>query len=319
MLVQIGEQFTRTIGRSSLLLKKHSPKILLAVGIGSLVASTYIVWKRTLDEGYIFKTHHREVMAMTKRYWKEVDEGIIQLPPEEETGDSYAVAKFKDHWMVYSEFAADVARIYAPAIALGVVGISCCVGSHVIMNRRVAALITTYKTLDLAYKKYRERVVEEHGEMADYLYSNNLYAENVVETVKDEKTGKKKKKQSTRIHKGNDPNNYSEYARFFDETCSEWTKNADYNFFFLKGQQNYWNDMLRIKGHVFLNQVYDALGFEQTPAGALVGWIWKDDRENFIDFGVFDSTDRGARRFVNGVERSILLDFNVDGIIFDQI
>lgn len=41
------------------------------------------------------------------------------------------------------------------------------------------------------------------------------------------------------------------------------------------------------------------------------------DNDNFIDFGVFDGDRPRARDFVNGYERSILLDFNVDGASAD--
>jgi hypothetical protein len=89
---------------------------------------------------------------------------------------------------------------------------------------------------------------------------------------------------------------------------------------FLKTQQAYLNDILRIRGHVFLNEVYDALGLERTQAGALVGWISNNvDGDCYIDFGLFDGERPRVRDFVNGNERSILLDFNVDGVIYDLL
>jgi hypothetical protein len=79
--------------------------------------------------------------------------------------------------------------------------------------------------------------------------------------------------------------------------------------------------MLRARGHVFLNDVYDSLGIPRSKAGAVVGWVLNRNGEgdNFISFGVFDGTTQEIRDFVNGYEGSILLDFNVDGVIYDKI
>ena len=63
------------------------------------------------------------------------------------------------------------------------------------------------------------------------------------------------------------------------------------------------------------------LGIPRSKAGAVVGWILTPNGEtdNFINFGVFDGDTQVARDFVNGFEGSILLDFNVDGVIYDRI
>jgi hypothetical protein len=60
------------------------------------------------------------------------------------------------------------------------------------------------------------------------------------------------------------------------------------------------------------------LDIPRTQAGAVVCWV-RGQGDDFIDFGIFDGNDDATRRFVNGCERSILLDFNVDGVIYDMI
>ena len=94
-------------------------------------------------------------------------------------------------------------------------------------------------------------------------------------------------------------------------------KDNDYNMMFLRQQQNYFNDLLRVRKHVFLNEVYDALGIPRSQAGAVVGWMISEENDNFIDFGIFDGDKPRSRDFVNGYENSILLDFNVDGVIYN--
>ena len=145
---------------------------------------------------------------------------------------------------------------------------------------------------------------------------NGLRKQEIVEAAYTDSDGVKHKAQKKQVLV-DDPNGLSVYARFFDEGCEQWSKNPEYNLMFLRSQQNYYNDMLKSRGHVFLNEVYDALGIPRTQAGAVVGWMISDNGDNFIDFGVFDGDRPRARDFVNGYERSILLDFNVDGVIYD--
>ncbi len=113
---------------------------------------------------------------------------------------------------------------------------------------------------------------------------------------------------------------FSQYARFFDESCTGWTKDAEYNLLFLKQQQANATSLLEKKGFLFLNEVYEMLGIPFSKEGQLVGWIYNKDNpigDNYVDFGLYDiSRNRG---FVNGFERSVLLDFNVDGMIFDKL
>ena len=92
--------------------------------------------------------------------------------------------------------------------------------------------------------------------------------------------------------------------------------------FFLQQQQNYLNDKLKRQGYLFLNDAYKALGFDVTKAGQVVGWIYDENHpigDNYVDFGIFNINSEAARRFVNGLEKCIWLDFNVDGDILDLI
>ena len=91
---------------------------------------------------------------------------------------------------------------------------------------------------------------------------------------------------------------------------------------FVIQRQNYWNDRLKRKGHVFLNEVRESLGLDRVPEGQMVGWIYDpndSERDNYIDFGIYDVYSEANRRFANGLERSVLIDVNVDGTIYDKI
>lgn len=116
--------------------------------------------------------------------------------------------------------------------------------------------------------------------------------------------------------------NVSQYARIFDDSCVGWTKVPEYNMCFLKEQQNYCNYLLKKKGHLFLNEVYDMLGIPRTVAGTKVGWVYDEDYpigDNFVDFGIFDTNDERNSDFINGYRNTAILDFNVDGDILNYI
>lgn len=106
----------------------------------------------------------------------------------------------------------------------------------------------------------------------------------------------------------------SKYARFFDASSRDWQVNNELNMFYLKTQQNYANDLLKSRGHLFLNEVYDFLGMPRTKEGTIVGWLrGKFDGDGFVDFMI---PDPSKQDFKSG----ILLDFNVDGVIaFDFV
>lgn len=114
---------------------------------------------------------------------------------------------------------------------------------------------------------------------------------------------------------------HSIYARFFDESSPAWTKDAEYNLMFLRQQQMYANDLLKSRGHLFLNEVYDMLGIPRTKAGAVIGWVYDENNtkgDNYVDFGIFDLSNERNRAFVNGYEKTVLIDPNVDGNIVEE-
>lgn len=91
---------------------------------------------------------------------------------------------------------------------------------------------------------------------------------------------------------------------------------------FLRSCQQYANDKLKADGYLFLNDVYDMLGIPRSKAGQIVGWVYDPKNpigDNYVDFGIYDINREKNRDFVNGYERTILLDFNVDGNILDLI
>lgn len=300
---------TRTINRAALKIKKHSPEILVVSGIVGAVTSTVMACKATTKIDEVI-TESKEHVDMTKKYVE--DNGFT----EKYTETDYK----KDLTIMYTQRGLKLAKLYAPAVILGTVSITAILAGHNILRKRNVALAAAYATIDKGFKEYRGRVIERFGEELDKELKYNIKAKEIDEIKINEKTGKEEVvKKAINVA---DPNTYSDYARLFDDGCLGWTKDPEYNLMFLKDQQRYANDRLKTKGSLFLNEVYDMLGIPRTKAGAVVGWIFDEKHpngDNFVDFGIYDMNNEKTRRFVNGYERTILLDFNVDGVIYDKI
>jgi hypothetical protein len=291
----VPEVIGRTIARNTLLVQKGSPGVLLGAGIVGMVGSTVLACRATLKMDTVLEeTQEKLEMART-----------LEHPQYSEKDRS------RDISLIYFQTGVKVVKLYGPAVLVGGASIAALTSSHRILSRRNAALTVAYGALEKGFNQYRARVVDKYGEEQDRDFR---YGTRQVEVI-DPKTDKPK--MVTRVSL-DDP---SVYARFFDTFSTSWSKEPEYNMIFLKCQQNYANDLLRARGHVFLNEVYDMLGIPRSKAGSVVGWVLSRNGEtdNFINFGVFDGRDGAARDFVNGQEGAILLDFNVDGVIYDKI
>ena len=306
---EIMNNFNRSFHRMGLKLKKHSPEILVGAGIVGVVTSTVMACKATTKIDEIL-TEQKENIEKTKQYVEE--HGYSDKYTEEDHK--------KDLTIFYSRSVVDLVKLYAPSVVLGTASIAMIIGGHNVLRKRNVALAAAYATVEKGFKEYRGRVVERFGEQLDKELKYNIKSKELEEVTVDEKTGKEKVEKKT-VHVA-DPSTYSDYARFFDDGCAGWTKDPEFNLMFVKDQQRYANDLLKTKGHLFLNEVYDMLGLPRTKAGQVVGWIYDEKHpvgDNFVDFGIYDLYNEKKRDFVNGYERTILLDFNVDGNILDLI
>jgi len=301
---------SKAAGRSGLILQKYSPEILTTVGVVGIVVSTVMACKSTTKANTVLNETKGELDKC-----HEVRERYLNGVGEDIKFDYSETDYKKDLVIVYTKSAVELIKLYAPAVTLGAASIACIYGASHIMRKRNIALMAAYKAIERGFASYRNRVIEEFGENKDYQYRHGIREEQITAIEEDENGKKKKVKKTVETV---DPNNFSEYARWFDESCSQWKKDPQYNFLFVKTQQRYANDLLIGRGHLFLNEVYDMLGFDRTQAGAVVGWVVNDEGDNFVDFGIYEDR-QGTHNFVNGFERSILLDFNVNGVIYDLI
>ena len=299
---------TRSFSRSGLKLRKHSPEILLVAGIVGAVTSAVMACKATLKANDIVEESRTQI------------DTIHEVSENPEMAEKYSGEdKKKDLAIVYTQTAVKFIKLYGPSVLLGVASLGCMVGSNRILNKRNVALAAAYATVDKGFKEYRGRVIARFGKELDKELRYNIKAQEFEKVTVDDNGNETVTTETVDVA---DPNHYSPYAIIFDDGNTGWDKDPELTKFFLIQQQNYANDLLKSRGHLFLNEVYDMLGAKRTKAGAQVGWVYDEKNasgDNFVDFGIFDINNPKARDFVNGYERVIILDFNVDGVILDLI
>lgn len=296
---------TRSINKVGFKLKKHSPEILVVAGVIGTVTSAVMACKAT--------TKLSTIMADTKTDIATIHH-VMENPDTVSEEYTQEDGK-KDLAIVYAMGGVKLVKLYGPSVILGAVSITAILSGHNILRKRNIALAAAYTAVDKSFKDYRGRVIERFGKELDKELRYNIKAKEIEETVVNEDGSESVVKKTVNV--AGTPM-YSEYARFFDDGCTGWDKDPEYNLTFLNHQQNYMNNKLRAKGHLFLNEVYDALGIPRTQAGQVVGWIYDEKNpigDNYVDFGIYDLYKEKNRDFVNGYERTILLDFNVDGNI----
>jgi hypothetical protein len=301
---EIMNKVSRTFYGAKFQAKKHSPEILVITGVVGVVASAVMACKAT--------TKMSTIIDESKTNLEKIDTCLEDKTLTEEYTQEDAK---KDRIIIYTQTSLKLIKLYGPSVLLGALSITSILASNNILRKRNVALAAAYATIDKGFKEYRSRVVERFGSEIDYELKHNIKAVQIEKTVVDKK-GKETTVTET-IKIAGDPNVYSEYARFFDNNSSYWEKDSQYNMMFLKSHQNYANDLLIAHKHLFLNEIYDMLDIPRTKAGQIVGWTYDPDHpvgDNFIDFGI-----REVQRNVgDGYESVILLDFNVDGNIFND-
>lgn len=317
---EIMKNVSMTFNKVGFQMKKHSPEILIVAGVIGTVASAVMACKATTKVGKIVERTKDDVDEIHKA----VETGVTNAGEKYNEEDSR-----KDLTIVYAHTGFELVKLYAPSVILGTLSLTSIVASNNILRKRNTALAAAYATVDKGFKDYRSRVIERFGKEVDRELKNNVKAKKVATTETDPETGAEKKVKKNQFVVN--PSDISGYARFFEQYTtdedgntipnSHWENNNEYNLMFLKAQERYANDLLRTKKRVFLNEVYEMLGLPRTKAGQVVGWVYNEENpsgDNYIDFGLY-ADNLTYSDFVNGFEPAILLDFNVDGNIWDKM
>lgn len=289
---------SRFAGRSAIKVKKVSPTLMFGAGVVGVVATVVLASKATLKL--------EETLDETQSNIEKA-KGLHESHHPKYSESDYQ----KDMIIIYVQAIKSLGKLYGPALIVGVTSIGLLTGAHVTLNKRNAGLMAAYAALDKGFREYRERVVADTSVEKDREY---YYGADAVDIYEETDEGEPKIVQIKRA-KGS-----SIYGRVFGPSNINWNNNMDNNIAFLRMQQTYLNNQLQRKGVVCLNEAYDCLSMPRTTAGAVVGWIWNSETgDNHVDLGIWDSDNLEWLVGEMGGADGIILDFNVDGVIYQQI
>lgn len=291
------------INSGKLIMKKHSPEILVIISIAGGVTSGVMACMATRKIDPVLEDHRKSVEAVRKKFERNPDD----------RAEKQALTK------VYMNTGAKFVKLYGPSVTLGGLSITGILAGNNILRKRNVALAASYAAIDTSFKQYRGRVVDRFGAEVDKELRIGARQEK-IEVVETDENGKEKKVKKNVTVAGNGlPSDYARYFCYGEAKAAE--PNDDYNLFFLKAQQELANHMLRANVFLFLNDVYEMLGIEKSVAGQSVGWVYdknaEDHGDNYVDFGI-QEVYRKRSDEPGDYEKVYLLDFNVDGPILEH-
>lgn len=283
----------RRIGKTA-----TSPTALVVYGLMALGVGAYETIKAS-----------REIDKVLDECKKDIEEVDSMVKADSASEDKRSIASKQD---IYIETGKKIVKLYAPAVIFDAAGVWFILKSHHMLRSENMDLKTTVGAIAGGYSALRNRLNETLGDDTGNKVANGIQPK-AVDVEKED--GKKEKTVVNVINQ----NDISPYAKFFDETSMFFKGVPEADLEFLIAVNNDANRKLEKKGYLFLNEVYAMLGFEETAIGNYVGWINEKGAYKKVDFNIFDVTKEANRRFVNGLESVVLLDFNVDGAIIDYI
>lgn len=293
------------------LCKAHAPEIMIGASIVTGAAALYFTVRGTMKLDEILDDHNERILP--------VKEDLDALKASDDVEDKQELIEVKKEIVKeYAKTTGKIALAYAPALALAGSSAILSISAHGIMKKRVATALAALESVSAGFEAYRQRVRDRYGAEIDQEILTGKHQETVAVEQTDKKGNTKMVDKKIDVVDGLT----SPYARYFDQKNEEFysTLSNDgsgrvYNEEFLKTQEKVANLRLRTQGYLFLNEVYDKLGFEQTPEGQLVGWLDKTDNgDGYVTFNISKVSEG-----INENDDVWLLDFNVDGQIFDKI
>lgn len=285
-------------------ISKHAPTILSVTASAGVIATGYLAWKAG--------TRFEDVEGRDWDRRKECLRNADMIPDED-------VPKIERKNRIL--FILDTVRTVTPAAIVGAATIAMIYFSNSISKKRLAAMGAAYATLQTAFDGYKRTMVEALGnESVEKILKSKL--PNVGKSA-EEILSSDNKSDAANVSDAvvNSLKALSPYARIVAEESSTcWDPNEDYTSQNLAAVQLWANRRLERKGHLFLNEVFDQLGLSRTREGAVVGWLKNGEGDGYVSFGDFDaSIYRVPSDDYTRVDSNFIVDFNVDGVIWDKI
>ena len=306
---------------------RMKPGIGIVAGIIGVGVSTWLMWRAGRKHDELMEEIRNDLEEVHKDRPIEVVDADTGKPVKAVGPSGLTMKEYNKKLLTcYSRNGWKIFKLYGIPFVLEAISITSILGGFHMEHKRLRGASAAAAVAMNGFKNYRQNVIETLGEDADQEFRFGIKDRDVEVPdlnkngeQKIDKDGNPKTKKEHRRVMEKDLDEYSDYARIFDRYHTKQFEydsktgiaNDDYNRKFLLDTENYWNNQLRYRANhtVFLNEVYESLGYELTEAGQSVGWHYDRDNpigDNRIEFVPIDIYDR------NGME-TIILDFNVDG------
>lgn len=217
---------------------KHSPEILIGLGIAGMITSTIMAVKATPKALILIEDEKRhinhEILEQAKADGIEECERVERLEP---------IDVIKVTW-----------KCYIPAAVIGTVSAACLIGVSSVNLRRNAALATAYTLSESTLREYQKKVVETIGEKKEQTVRDAV----AKETLEKEPV---ENKEVIITAKGD--------TLCFDIVSGRYFK-SDIDK--LKKAENELNRQMRNEMYISLNEFYYEIGLESIKLGDSLGW-----------------------------------------------
>ncbi len=302
----------RGVKHSFYIIGKHKTEIGTAVAVASSVAAFATAINSTFKAEDAVKEHKKKIKKVEEAK-KLAEEGKIEY--SEQTAKN-------DILLAHRDLTVDLIKVYAVPVALECLNIVATVATHRSLRKANLGLTSAYIGIDKAFKEYRHRVVDKYGEEVDKQLRYGYSKETVEFEEVDPETGKSKKVKEE-VNMFETTPKPTDYSVVFDRSNANFENSYAYNMSWLHSMEQALNDNLKYSFEEFitLNDAYEALGFPKTKEGMVVGWRRNSETgDNYIKLTItpFNTRDEEQHKYSHGNPR-LLIDFNVDGPIYDDV
>ena len=310
ILNKVGTVVKSVAGNGALLAKKHAPELMIGAGIAGFGATIYETVKATNKTNELVDEKEATLATIESMWDTYSEENYSQAEYERDRKEANRRARW------------GIVRAWAPVATLGGASVISILGGYKILNGRYVATAAAYKVLENGFDRYRGNVIEKFGRETDWEMLHGIKAEELEKAREEQRQNKEIEADNKRkkFGKKRKKTAYSDiYSFIFDEYSDRWQRywNGQQVLHYLQTKENELNDMLAIRGHVFLNEVYDKLGKERTAEGCVVGWL----RGSHIQI-VSNIPPEEIRR-IEGIHRNedimVHIHPNPDGLIYNLI
>lgn len=297
----VPKGLTRFGSRSVLKARKHSPTILVVAGVVGFGATVVMAVKSSRKAEVVINEHKAQRAQ------------IGDVPKKGEVANDVRKEKQVEVLELYYNTGFELTKVYGPTLIVGMLSAASILYGHKILHGRHVATMAAYSGLFEQFTAYRGRVQQTLGEKAERDIYNGAHGEYV-----EDPDHKGEYKLQPVFADGNP--SASATQPWFDEHNAYYSKDPEVSKMWLTGVQAHMNQLFNIRGHLFLNEVLDALNMPRCAEGQQLGWVLgAGTGDDFVDFGFLTDDTPHTLAFRNGEADTVRLNFNVDGIVWDLI